>query len=88
MKKPEEMLKRGEGNFLHCTDYEDAIDAIKEYGQQQALKFFEWIFEECSTDAGHFPHELGFWHKETQKYLTTIELYDLFISTKCAVGGN
>lgn len=29
--KPEDLIKRGEGNFYHCTDYEDAIDAMKKY---------------------------------------------------------
>lgn len=66
----------------------EVFDAMKEYGQEQSLKFFAWVFNECSTDSGHFPHELGFWHKEKQKYLTAIELYELFVNTNCAVAGN
>jgi hypothetical protein len=31
MKTPEERIIRGTGNFIHCTDYEDAIQAMKEY---------------------------------------------------------
>jgi hypothetical protein len=32
--KPEDMLVRGKGNFIHCTDYEDAIKAMHEYANQ------------------------------------------------------
>jgi len=31
MKTPEERLTRGKGNFINCTDYDDAIKAMKEY---------------------------------------------------------
>jgi hypothetical protein len=51
---------------------------VEKAGENNAIKFTEWVFSECSMDAGHFPHELGFWHKETQKYLSLIDLYDLF----------
>lgn len=37
----EEMMKRGTGNFLHCTDYEDAIEAMKKFAKlhvEAALK--------------------------------------------------
>ena len=29
----EEMIKRGTGNFLHCTDYDDAIEAMIEFAK-------------------------------------------------------
>ena len=31
MKTPEERLTRGKGNFINCTDYDDAVQAMKEY---------------------------------------------------------
>lgn len=31
MKTPEERLTRGIGNYIHCTDYEDAIQAMKDF---------------------------------------------------------
>lgn len=34
MKTPEEFLTRGKGNFINCTDYDDAILAMKEYAKQ------------------------------------------------------
>lgn len=34
IKPPEFFLKRGTGNFIHCTDYEDAIQAAHEYHNQ------------------------------------------------------
>jgi len=55
-----------------------AHSCVEKAGVNNAIKFTEWVFSECSMDAGHFPHELGFWHKETQKYLSLIDLYDLF----------
>ena len=42
MKTPEEILKRGTGNFIHCTDYEDAIKAMIEYGNQMQKEALEW----------------------------------------------
>lgn len=33
MKQPEEYLTRGKGNFINCTDYDDAIAAMKQYAQ-------------------------------------------------------
>lgn len=38
MKTPEEFLNRGEGNFIHCTDYDDAIQAMKDYAEQEVKK--------------------------------------------------
>ena len=38
MKTPEEMLNRGNGNFINCTDYDDAIKAMKEYAAQEVAK--------------------------------------------------
>jgi len=34
MKTPEERLIRGKGNFINCTDYDDAIDAMKQYAKE------------------------------------------------------
>ena len=34
MKPPEEFLTRGKGNFINCTDYDDAIQAMKDYAKQ------------------------------------------------------
>ena len=34
IKTPEEILTRGKGNFINCTDYDDAIEAMKEYALQ------------------------------------------------------
>lgn len=34
MKEPEEFLNRGKGNFINCTDYDDAIEAMKKYATQ------------------------------------------------------
>ena len=41
IKTPEEILTRGKGNFLHCTDYDDAVKAMKQYAidyQEQHAK--------------------------------------------------
>lgn len=69
MKKPEEMLKRGKGNFLHCTDYEDAIEAMKEYGKQcweAACKAqMNKVFEHCThSPQGTNGHAIKHWVKE------------------------
>lgn len=37
-KTAEEMITRGTGNFINCTDYEDAISVIKNLQQQLAEK--------------------------------------------------
>jgi hypothetical protein len=29
----ETLLKRGSGNFIHCTDYEDAVEAMIEFAK-------------------------------------------------------
>lgn len=34
MKTPEEFLSRGTGNFINCTDYDDAVIAIKLYAKE------------------------------------------------------
>lgn len=34
MKKPQDYLKRCEGNFRNCTDYDDAIEAMEAYANQ------------------------------------------------------
>ena len=39
MKRPEEFLSRGKGNFINCTDYDDAIQAMKDYAKQEVEKF-------------------------------------------------
>lgn len=38
MKTPEEFLTRGKGNFINCTDYDDAIQAMKDYAEQEVAK--------------------------------------------------
>lgn len=40
MRKPEDFLSRGTGNFINCTDYDDAIQAMSDFANQQtaALK--------------------------------------------------
>lgn len=38
MKTPEEFLTRGTGRFVNCTDYDDAIKAMKEYAEQEVAK--------------------------------------------------
>jgi hypothetical protein len=35
MKKPEEYLTRGKGTFINCTDYDDAIQSMQEYSNQE-----------------------------------------------------
>ncbi len=34
MKEPEDFLTKGKGNFINCCDYDDAIQAIKDYAAQ------------------------------------------------------
>lgn len=34
MKRPEEFLMRGNGQFINCTDYDDAIQAMKDYANE------------------------------------------------------
>lgn len=73
------------GNDDMLMDLGQFEQAIADYEKLKAedsapIKFAEFVFNECSMDNGHFPHEFGFWHNETQKYLTMIELYDLFTS--------
>ena len=41
--KAEEMLTRGKGNFINCTDYDDAIKAMKEYSSLQIKEAIEEI---------------------------------------------
>ena len=74
MKTPEEMIKRGEGNFLHCTDYEDAIEAMKEHSQLTAVKFLEWTL----TNGWRKYDICEFSNGKERK--TSNELYKLFIS--------
>ena len=45
MKTPEEFLTRGKGYFINCTDYDDAIQAMKDYAQQ-----FQPVKEEQNFD--------------------------------------
>lgn len=39
MKTPEEYLTRGKGSFINCTDYDDAIQAMKDYAAE-AIKSY------------------------------------------------
>lgn len=50
MKTPKEYLTRGEGNFIHCTDYDDAIKAMQEYADQFAIEFGMWINQNYGID--------------------------------------
>lgn len=52
---------------------------LKDMDSEMCL-FAEWIFSECETSTGQFPHnEMGFWHKETQKYYQTFsELLQIY----------
>jgi hypothetical protein len=34
LKTPEERLSRGVGNFINCTDYDDAVLVMKDYAAQ------------------------------------------------------
>lgn len=52
MKTPEDFLSRGKGNFINCTDYDDAIQAMKEFANQS-----KWISVEerlPEEKEGHF----------------------------------
>lgn len=45
MKTDEEILKRGTGNFINCTDYDDAIQALgdlRSETEDKAMLFAEW----------------------------------------------
>ena len=37
-KTAEEMLTRGKGNFINCTDYDDALTAMHQYAAQESAK--------------------------------------------------
>lgn len=41
--KAEEYLTKGTGNFSNCTDYDDAIKAMKEYTRIQIEKYRERV---------------------------------------------
>lgn len=81
MKKPEELIKRGEGNFLHCTDYDDAIEAMKIHSKELAIKFARW----CGHNGYFYLGDLAGrdeWRKYVKlgyEYKTTAELYDQFL---------
>jgi hypothetical protein len=38
MKTKEEFLTRGEGNFINCTDYDSALEAMQLYATQESAK--------------------------------------------------
>ena len=42
MKTPEERLTRGKGNFINCTDYDDAIEAMKQYAIDYHQLFIDY----------------------------------------------
>lgn len=88
MKTAKEFLTRGKGNFINCTDYDDAIVAMEEYAQQMAVEFHEWlrsyhdgiikrVNELKSINSGK-AKEL--WDSVAIK--TTSELYQLFLTYK------
>lgn len=89
MKKPEEMLSRGEGRFVNCTDYDDAIKAIKKYAQQEAIEFAKWVADrvnENDKDAGSmFAFTLldgnYYWEddKDGNQPLSEEDLYKMFL---------
>jgi hypothetical protein len=41
MKTKEDFLERGEGNFIHCADYESAIEAMQSYADQEVKAAIE-----------------------------------------------
>lgn len=55
--KAKEMLTRGTGKFINCTDYDDAIKAMEEYKNsclQDAIKKIEVTMEETRSDSSTF----------------------------------
>lgn len=64
MKTPEERLTRGKGNFINCTDYDDAVEAMKqyaiEYHEQQVgnLNMLNTLNPSC-PDPTHHAMEIG-----------------------------
>lgn len=64
MKTPEEYLSRGTGNFINCTDYDDAIVAMKQFAKDyhenevKKLKEKSTVCDNC--EGGIFiEHRLG-----------------------------
>ena len=51
MKTPEERLIRGKGNFINCTDYDDAIEAIKEYAIEYHEQQVNNLNSNCVVDS-------------------------------------
>lgn len=84
MSKIEQLIKRGEGNFYHCTDYEDAIEAIKTYSKEEAIKFARW----CGNEGYFYLGELNGrdeWRRAVRlgfEYKHTPELYEMFLNKK------
>lgn len=82
-KTAEEMITRGTGNFINCTDYDDAISVIKNLQQQLAEKdkdierftigLHEWLHEE-GYEWGNKPHQMY----RGGKYFWTKDLIELY----------
>lgn len=81
MKTPEEILKRGKGNFINCTDYDDAMQALADVraeAENKAQRFAEWLGIYYTRSRN------GLWFKKTafpdcltpSDYLTTAELFN------------
>lgn len=48
MKSAAERITRGKGNFINCTDYDDAVKAINETASEvrsEMLEFAEWCMD-------------------------------------------
>ena len=45
----ETLLKRGSGNFIHCTDYEDAVEAMIEFAKLHVEAALKQASEEAHT---------------------------------------
>jgi hypothetical protein len=45
---PEEILKRGTGNYINCTDYDDAIKAMEEYSNLKLQEVIKELIEEST----------------------------------------
>jgi len=53
MKKAAERITRGKGNFINCTDYDDAVKAINDAvaeTRSEMMEFAEWIKEDVDSD--------------------------------------
>ena len=45
LKTPKDFLTHGEGNYINCTDYDEAVEASQRYAKYIAIEFAEWRAE-------------------------------------------